>query len=78
MHFALLYLGDDVMVAKGNHTIAGVKGKENYSKLQESFGDVFQEINKLNSEKKIKVSDRVINLEFFLGGDYKFILLTMD
>lgn len=75
--FALLDLGDDVMAAKGNHTIAVVKGKENYSTLQESFGDVFQEINKLNSEKKIKVNDRVINLEFFLGGDYKFILLMM-
>lgn len=77
MSFALPDLGDDVMVAKGNHTIAVVKGKENYSTLQESFGDVFLEINKLNSEKKIKVNDRVINLEFFLGGDYKFILLMM-
>ena len=77
MTFALLDLGDDMMAAKGNHTIAVVKGKENYSTLLESFGDVFQEINKLNSEKKIKVNDRVINLEFFLGGDYKFILLMM-
>lgn len=66
------------MAAKGNHTIAVVKGKENCSTSQESFGDVFQEINKLNSEKKVKVNDRVINLEFFLGGDYKFILLMMD
>ena len=77
MSFALLDLGDDVMAAKGNHTIAIVKGKENYETLQESFADVFNEINRLNSEKKIEVNDRVINLEFFLGGDYKFILLMM-
>lgn len=77
MSFALLDLGDDVLVAKGNHTIAVVKGKENYNTLQKSSGDVFQEINKLNSKKKIKVNDGVINLELFLGGDCKFILLMM-
>jgi len=77
MSFALLDLGDDVMAAKGNHTIAVLKGKGNYKALQESFADVFNEINKLNSENKIEVNDRVINLEFFLGGDYKFILLMM-
>ena len=33
MSFALLDLGDDVMAAKGNHTIAVVKGKENYKTL---------------------------------------------
>ena len=68
MSFALLDLGDDVMTAQGNHTIAVVKGKENYKTLQESFADVFNEINRLNSEEKIEVSDRVINLEFFLWG----------
>ena len=40
MSFALLDLGHDVMAAKGNHTIAVVKGKENYKTLQGSFGDV--------------------------------------
>ena len=75
--FALLGLRDDVMAAKGNHTLAVVKGKKNYKTLQESFADIFNEINRLNSEKKIEASDRVINLEFFLGGDYKFILLMM-
>jgi len=79
MSFALLDLGDDVIATKGNHAIAVVKGKDNFKTLQESFTDVFNEINKLhvNSENKIEVNDRVINLEFFLGGDYKFILLMM-
>ena len=77
MTFALLDLRDDVMVAKGNHTVAGVKGKDDYNTLQESFANVFKEINKLNSEKKIEVNGRDIKLEFFLGGDCKFILLMM-
>ena len=68
MSFALLDLGDDVMAAKGSHTIAIVKGKENYETLQESFTDVFNKINRLNSEKKIEVNDMVINLEFFFSG----------
>ena len=28
-------------------------------------------------EKKIDLGEKVVNLEFFLGGDYKFILLIM-
>lgn len=56
------------MAAKGNHTIADVKGKENYKTLQESFADVFNEINRLNSEKKIEVNDSVVKLEFFSQG----------
>ena len=43
MTFALIDLGDDVMAAKGNHTIAVVKGKEDYNTLQESFANVFKE-----------------------------------
>ena len=77
MSFALLQLGDDVMAAKGNHTIAVVKGKEDYNTLQKCFGDVFRDINTVISEKKIEVNGTTINLEFFLGGDYKFILLMM-
>ena len=77
LSFALLHSGDDVMAAKGNHTIAVVRGKEDYNTLNESFGDVFKDINSLIAEKKIEVGGRSFNLEFFLGGDYKFILLMM-
>ena len=46
MSFALLDLRKDVMAAKGNHTIAVLKGRENIKTLQESFADVFNEINR--------------------------------
>ena len=77
MSFALLHSDDEVMAAKGNHTIAVVKGKEDYNTLGKSFADVFKDINSLISKKKIEVGGKSLNLEFFLGGDYKFILLMM-
>ena len=40
LSFAVLE-GNDIMSAKGNHTIAVVKGSENYQTLQEAFSNVF-------------------------------------
>ena len=77
MSFALLHSDDEVMAAKGNHTITVVKGKEDYATLKQSFGDVFKDINSLISKNKIEVGGKSINLEFFIGSDYKFILLMM-
>lgn len=68
MSFALLHSHDEVMATKGNHTIAVVKGKEDYNTLGKSFADVFKDINSLISKKKIEVSGKSLNLEFFLGG----------
>ena len=56
------------MAAKGNHTIAVEKGKEDYNTLGKSFADVFKDINSLISKKKIEVGGKSLNLEFFLGG----------
>lgn len=77
MTFALLDASEDIMAAKGNHTIAVVRGKEDYDTLKDSFKDVFQEINEMVAQEKIAVNEGTVNLEFFLGGDYKFILLMM-
>lgn len=38
---------------------------------------VFNEINNLINEKQITINDSKFNLEFFLGGDYKFLLIMM-
>ena len=75
--FALLQSTDDVFAAKGNHTVAVVKGKEDYSVLKNCFKDLFSDINEMVREKTLDVGGKVVNLEFFLGGDYKFILLIM-
>lgn len=50
--FSLLQAGDDVMSAGGNHTITIIKGSESYNTLKESFGTVFNEINKLIEDEQ--------------------------
>ena len=65
------------LAAKGNHTIAVVKGKEDNDVLKHCFRDVFNDINDMLREKKLDLGEDTVNLEFFLGGDYKFILLMM-
>ena len=74
LNFALLQAVDDVMAAKGNHTIAVVKGKEDYTTLQASFADIFLSINNLIKTKQIIVDGKTV---MFWGGNYKFILLMM-
>lgn len=66
------------MSAGGNHTVAIVKGSECYQTLQESFATVFNEINELIQDKQpLTINNSSFNLEFFLGGDYKFLLLML-
>ena len=65
LSFALLQAADDVMAAKGNHTIAVVKGKEDYTTLQASFADIFLSINNLIIAKQIIVDGKTV---IFWGG----------
>ena len=37
----------------------------------------FSSINRLIAAKQVEVSNKTINLEFFLGGDYKFLLIML-
>ena len=56
----------------GNHAIRIVCGKEcYYESIAESFKEIFEEINKLIAEGGIEVDGERIQLEFYLGGDYK-------
>ena len=71
LSFALLQNNSHLMSARGNNTIAIVKGSENYITLKESFANVFSDINDLNSMTKITINGKEIKLEFFLGGDYE-------
>ena len=77
MSFALVESDHDAMAAKGNHTIGVVNGKEDYETLKTCFRDILADINELVEEKNIEVNGKQINLDFFLGGDYKFLLLLM-
>ena len=65
------------MAAKGNHTIAVVNGCEKYETLKVAFKDVFTEINSFIEQRFINVNGQKVKLEFFLGGDYKFLVTVM-
>ncbi|XP_048589349.1 uncharacterized protein LOC116615043 [Nematostella vectensis] len=75
--FSILQTGANVMSAKGNRNIAAVNAPESYTTLKEAFSVTFEEINNFIASGKLTVNDKTINLEFFLGGDYKFVLLML-
>jgi hypothetical protein len=77
LSFAILQTGESVMSAKGNRTIGVVNGKEDYSTIKEAFTDIIDELNQLIADGKLNVEGNDINIEFFLGGDYKFILMML-
>ena len=55
----------------GNHTIAIIKGKEEYQTLKASLANVIRDVNSTIKEGHVVVDGQKVNLEFFLGGDYK-------
>lgn len=77
LSFSILQSGQDVMSAKGNTTIAIADASENYDVLKNAFESVFKEINDLIKNGYLEVNKQKVNTEFFLGGDYKFILLML-
>ena len=56
---------------KGVHPFAILNGKEDYTVLQTAGRELFKEIHELIEAGKIDVNGQEVNLEFFLGGDYK-------
>ena len=77
LSFSLLQSRKDVMSASGNHTFAIIKGSENYETLKDSFSIIFEEINNLIEVSEITINNTKFGLEFFLGGDYKFLLIML-
>lgn len=57
----------------GNHTIAILKTGESYENLASGLADIAKEISTL---KSIKIQDKEYTLEYFLGGDMKFLALV--
>ena len=77
LSFSILQTGEHFMMAKGNRTIAILNGKEDYISLKQAFGNIFNEINNLIAEATITVNGKELETEFFLGGDYKYILIML-
>ena len=52
-------------------TVAVIKGHEDYDILKRSCSKIFDDINKLIRAGVIKIKDKDVPIEIFLGGDYK-------
>ena len=74
LSFSILQTGESVITAKGNRTLGIVSGSESYHTIKESFQSLFKEVNDLIATGIITVDGQEVKTEFYLGGDYKFIL----
>ncbi len=54
-----------------------MKCPENYESLGEALQSVFTEINELIAEKEIEVNGNTVKLNVVVGGDMKFMLITL-
>ena len=55
----------------GNHTFAVIRGVEEYEMLAKGLQDVLNEVNYLINNPYLLVCDKLVELTFFLGSDYK-------
>lgn len=67
----LLFLNVIILSLSGNHTIAVIKGQESYDILKDSCADLFKAVNNIIKKGCVTVDGRDIEIEMFLGGDYK-------
>ena len=77
MSFTLLQLKESVMSSKHNRTVAIINGPEKYETLKTALSPLFDEVNQLISKGTISIDGEDIQLEFFLGGDMKFLLMIL-
>ena len=71
--FTILEEGDKAYGPSGNHCIAIFKDSENYGAMKVCLADIVQEVKEL--ESSISVHDKKFCLEFYLGGDWKFLAM---
>ena len=60
------------MSPKGNHTVAIIRGSENYKELEEALCDLYNEVARLTS---ITVDGFTFPIEYFLCSDLKFLAI---
>ena len=71
----ILEEGSQAMSAEGNHLIAVIKVPEKYDHLFVALGDIRNEVETLSH---ISVGQEIFNIEWFLGGDWKFLACICD
>lgn len=54
-----------------------IKVPEEYEALRIALGNIRTEVNNLITKGFLEIGDRTVKVEFFLWGDYKFLLLAL-
>ena len=71
--FTILNEKEVAMGERGNCVLAVIKTTETYDNLRDSLADLRMEMSNL---QEISVNDCTYKLEYFLGGDWKFLALV--
>ena len=72
--FTLLDEGSKAHSSDGNHVLAILREEESYGSLQRGLEDIRNEVERLTS---IEVDGITYDLEYYLGGDWKFLAIVM-
>ena len=68
---------DIKLSGKSNRIVAIINGPEKYETMKTSLKHFFKEVNELIEKGQITVDGKDISINFFLGGDMKFLLMVM-
>ncbi len=71
--FTILDEGDVAYSAAGNHCLAIFKEAETYESLKAALQDIASDIKSLLT---IDVNGMTLEVEYYLGGDWKFLALA--
>ena len=72
--FTILDEGPIAHTSEGNHILAIVKVSEKYELLKLALEDICHDVERLN---EIKVKSETFSIEYFLGGDLKFLAIAV-
>ena len=70
MTFTILDGSAKAMSADGNHLVPVIKEPENHDKLSKALADIRKDVE---SFKHVSVETEYFEIEWFLGGDWKFL-----
>ena len=67
-----------ICFSKGNHAVAIIKTSEDYDILEHSLSNISRDVNEMIEKGYIDVDGNRVQVEFFLGGDYKVNLCGVN
>ena len=73
INFTYTILEEEDLSYQGNHPLAIFKSEESYQYLKSALTDIISEVQELNT---IKIEETTWHIEYYLGGDWKFLAIV--